>query len=81
MRTVGDIFDAIDAVAPFSTAMDFDNSGLLVGGREQGVKRALLALDITPAVIDEAVRLGVQLIISHRGSDEAYPEELLNLPA
>ena len=65
MCTVGNIFDAIDAVAPFSTAMDFDNSGLLVGGREQGVERALLALDITPAVIEEAVKLGVQLIISH----------------
>ncbi len=65
MRTVGDIFKAIDAIAPFSTAMDFDNSGLLVGSREQGLDCALLALDITPAVIDEVVKRGAQLIISH----------------
>ena len=45
--------------------MDFDNPGLLVGGENTSVKTALLSLDITPDVIDEAILLGAQLIISH----------------
>ena len=65
MAEVKEIYHYLDSVAPFALQMDFDNSGLLVGGREQGVERALLALDITPVVIEEAVKLGVQLIISH----------------
>ena len=65
MRTVGEIFSAVDAIAPFASAMDFDNSGLLVGSAGQPVDCALLALDITPAVIEEAVATGAQLIISH----------------
>ena len=31
MARIRDIYDIIDAVAPFSTALDFDNAGLLVG--------------------------------------------------
>lgn len=61
----GDIYDELDRFAPFHSAMDFDNPGLLVGGRDYIVKKALLALDITPAVIQEAVEQGTELIISH----------------
>lgn len=61
----GDVYDAVDALAPFATAMDFDNVGLLVGTRDQIVTRVLLALDITPAVIREAAAKGAQLILSH----------------
>lgn len=48
MARICDIYDIIDAVAPFFTALDFDNSGLLVGDGNTVVTRALLALDITP---------------------------------
>lgn len=65
MQTVGDIYAAIDRAAPFASAMDFDNAGLLVGSRTQPVHRVLLALDITPSVVCEAVEKGVQLIVSH----------------
>ncbi len=61
----GDIYDVIDAMAPFSSAMDFDNVGLLVGTRDQIVTKVLMALDITPSVIREAATKGAQLIISH----------------
>ena len=54
MARIRDIYDIIDAVAPFSTALDFDNAGLLVGDGNTIVTRALLALDITPAVVAEA---------------------------
>lgn len=61
----GDVYDAIDGFAPFDTAMSFDNVGLLVGGRNQIVTKAMLALDITPEVIREASDAGAQLVISH----------------
>jgi dinuclear metal center YbgI/SA1388 family protein len=62
---VGDIYDAIHEMAPFDTAMDFDNVGLLVGHRDQVVSTALLALDITPEVLQEAYANNAQLVISH----------------
>ncbi len=65
MTTVGDIYRFIDGFAPFRTAMDFDNSGLLAGERETGVQTVLLSLDITPDVVKEAARLPAQLIVSH----------------
>ena len=65
MTTVKDIFDFTEAFAPVSTAADFDNSGLLVGNKEQTVTKVLMALDITKDVVNEAVKKGTQLIISH----------------
>lgn len=65
LSTVHDIYVFIDGFAPFKTAMDFDNPGLLVGSGGTAVKTALLSLDITPDVVDEAALLGAQLIISH----------------
>lgn len=65
MTTAGDIYDFIDQMAPFGSAMSFDNPGLLVGGRSMEVKTAVLSLDITPSVVREAVSLDAQLVISH----------------
>ena len=45
--------------------MSFDNAGLLVGDSKAEVNAAVLSLDITPAVVREAVKLGAQLIVSH----------------
>ncbi|HBC27709.1 MAG TPA: Nif3-like dinuclear metal center hexameric protein [Ruminococcaceae bacterium] len=63
--TAGDIYDFLDSFAPFATAMDFDNAGLLVGDRDVPVSSVLLSLDITPGVVEEAAQLGAQLIVSH----------------
>lgn len=63
--TVRDILDYTQTFAPLETAMDFDNSGFLVGDIETEVKTALLTLDITKAVVQEAEEKGAQLIISH----------------
>lgn len=45
--------------------MGFDNSGFLFGRETASVTKALLALDVTSAVVDEAIEQGVELIISH----------------
>lgn len=65
MATVKEIYEYLDALAPFSLQMDFDNSGFLVGRGEAFVKKIMVALDITQEVIDEAVTIGCQLIVSH----------------
>lgn len=45
--------------------MGFDNSGFLFGRETASVAKALLALDVTSAVVDEAIEQGVELILSH----------------
>ena len=63
--TVKDLYEIIDRIAPFSTQMEGDNSGFLVGSVSQEVTAVLFALDVTEPVIDEAVSLGAQLIVTH----------------
>ena len=65
MSTVTHIYDAIDRLAPFWLTMDFDNTGILIGDRNREVSCALLALDCTSAVVEQARQLGAQLIITH----------------
>ena len=65
MAKVSDIFEFIDSFAPFESAMDFDNVGILVGDKNAEVKRCLVALDVTNSVINEAKLLKATLIISH----------------
>ena len=63
--TVHDLYNMVDRFAPFSTQAEGDNSGFLVGSSSQEVSCILFALDVTQAVIDEAVSLGANLIITH----------------
>lgn len=63
--TVGEIYAFLDEKAPFATAESWDNVGLLAGGPDREVSRILTALDITREAVEEAVRLGAQLIVSH----------------
>ena len=65
MNTAGEIYQALNQWAPFDTAEDFDNSGLLIGGMEQPVSLCLLALDLTQAVCEEAAERGAQLVLTH----------------
>ncbi len=65
MATVGEIYGYIDRIAPFRQQEKWDNSGLLAGDKEQPVSKAMLALDITGEVVNEAIISGVRLIISH----------------
>ncbi len=65
MARICDIYDVIHAVAPFDSQLSFDNSGLLVGDPSTPVTRALLCLDITESVIEEAAGMNANLIISH----------------
>ncbi len=65
MTTVNDILKVLFDFAPKSLALSYDNPGFLVGRGEREVKKVLVALDITSAVIREAKEMGAELIVSH----------------
>jgi len=64
-NTVNDVIQYMDQLAPLKTALEWDNSGLLIGERDNPVKRILASLDCTDRAVDEAVSLGVDMIITH----------------
>jgi dinuclear metal center YbgI/SA1388 family protein len=55
----------LELIAPLNYQEDYDNSGLLVGNENQEVNSALVALDCTEAIVDEAIDRGCDLIITH----------------
>ena len=60
-----DIINIIESVAPLSYQESWDNSGLQVGDRNAKVHAALLTVDVTEAIVDEAIEKHCDLIISH----------------
>lgn len=63
--TANEIYNIIDEFAPFSSQCEWDNSGLLVGDGVCETKKIGVVLDITPEAVEEAVSLGIGLIVSH----------------
>ncbi len=66
--TLAAIIAAIEEFAPLHLQEKWDNSGLQIGLPPQAdgeCTGALLCLDVTEAVIDEALRRGCNLVISH----------------
>ncbi len=60
-----DIYNAIDELANFSTAESWDNCGMLIGDMYAKVTGVITCLDITIEVVEEAIKKGVNLIVSH----------------
>jgi putative NIF3 family GTP cyclohydrolase 1 type 2 len=60
-----EVVDALERFAPLPLQEDYDNAGLQVGLTEAEVSGALLCLDVTEAVLDEAIEKGCNLIVSH----------------
>lgn len=65
MTTVGDILSYLETLAPRSMKMDWDNVGLLCGGKSRPVTKVLVALDPFEGVCKEAVQWGAELILTH----------------
>lgn len=55
----------LDSLLPLSFQEEWDNSGLQTGDPGMEISSALVALDVTEAVVEEAVRTGSNLILSH----------------
>ena len=62
---IRDLVASIEEFAPLGLQESYDNSGLIVGRMDDDVHAALLAVDVTEEVIDEAEREGCDIIITH----------------
>ncbi len=62
---VSDVAAAIEGFAPLALQASFDNSGLLVGRKDDEVRGVLIAVDLTEEVIEEAVALGANMVVTH----------------
>ncbi|MBP5342676.1 Nif3-like dinuclear metal center hexameric protein [bacterium] len=60
-----DIINKLNNLYPESLKQSYDNVGLMVGRTTKDIKTVLLALDLTRDVMDEAINLKVDLIITH----------------
>jgi len=65
MLRIKDILKEIEKTAPLAIQESFDNSGVQVGNINQSATGVLLCLDVTEAVIAEAIELGYNLVIAH----------------
>ena len=63
--TVAEITRFLESIAPLHLQEKYDNSGLQVGEMDEAVTGVVICLDCTEEVIDEAVRMGCNLVISH----------------
>ena len=62
---IKNIISAIESFAPPALQDSWDNSGLLVGDANCIIESALISIDVTEAVVDEAIAKGCGLIIAH----------------
>ncbi len=83
MSKIREIFEYIEQIAPSCNACAWDNDGLQVCDNAEGeVNKILLCLDVTDKAIEQAIKLGANLIISHHplifnslnGINEKVPE-------
>ena len=62
---IKEVIDALEMFAPLPLQDSYDNAGLQCGLTDAETTGALLCLDVTEEVVDEAVALGANLIVSH----------------
>jgi len=60
-----EISNYLENIAPLAYQETYDNAGLIVGNAENEIKKALICLDSTEEVIDEAISKGCNLVIAH----------------
>lgn len=67
MATVREIMNIMQKIAPREHYFkeEYDNIGLIVGELDAQVKKVLCCLDVTVDVLDEAIKAGADMIISH----------------
>lgn len=62
---VKNIIELMEKLAPKALAEPWDNPGLMVGDEEMAADRILFALDCSEAVLDEAIKVNANMIITH----------------
>ncbi|MFA6276764.1 MAG: Nif3-like dinuclear metal center hexameric protein [Pedobacter sp.] len=62
---LSEITNFLEIIAPLNYQEDYDNSGLIVGHANDEIHAALVALDCTEQIVDEAIAKNCNLIITH----------------
>ena len=62
---IKEITDFLETIAPLEYQEKYDNAGLIVGDSSKEFTGAVICLDSTEEVVDEAIELGYNLIIAH----------------
>jgi dinuclear metal center YbgI/SA1388 family protein len=62
---IRDIVDYLESIAPLGYQESYDNAGLILGNPQSIISSALITVDVTESVIDEAIEYGCGLIIAH----------------
>lgn len=65
MMRIADIAEIIEEWAPRWTAWEQDNVGLQLGDGERPIRRVGVALEVTPAIVREAIRRHWEMIVTH----------------
>lgn len=65
MIRLSEITMCLEEVAPLAYQESYDNAGLICGDPEMNITGALICLDSTEAVLDEAISMGCNLVIAH----------------
>ncbi|PKQ26502.1 MAG: Nif3-like dinuclear metal center hexameric protein [Actinobacteria bacterium HGW-Actinobacteria-4] len=65
MTTVADVMETLEQRFPLEFAEDWDANGLVVGDPQAEVTKALFAVDPTIAVVNEAIEVGADLLVTH----------------
>ena len=62
---INEIIKHLEQYAPLQLQEDYDNSGLITGDKNWETSSALVCLDCTEEVVDEAIKKSYNLIIAH----------------
>lgn len=62
---ISQITEVIERFAPLGWQESYDNAGLIVGTPDDEVHKALLAVDVTEEVLDEAEAEGCDIVLTH----------------
>ena len=63
--TVNDMVKIMDSIAPRNLAEEWDNAGFLIGRGSSSVKKIMVALDVSPEVVQQAVGQKADMLITH----------------
>lgn len=63
--TVNKLLALLDTITPFALAESWDNVGLMVGAPDQHVTGVLVGLDPIESLLEEALALGANTIVTH----------------
>lgn len=62
---IREVISILEGFAPTIYQESYDNAGLIYGNLEENITGILISLDITEAILDEAIRENCNLIVAH----------------